>query len=118
MTDDERDALLMAMAKATANQRLQLEQFASGVREDLQQIFGALLTMQPKQLVPPAAHAAPKPEERPPTGRHELIGGVVVEVPESTQRQASNTLTALRWIATVVLAGGGWLIHLWKVLHP
>lgn len=96
MTDDERE-LLKAIARQCANTQLLLERFASGAREDLGQIFGGLLVIDGgvRRI---EAIVAPKPRlvtdeepEREHTGRHELIGGVVVEVPDSTKRRAVNT---------------------------
>lgn len=45
------------------------------------------------------------------TGRHELIGGVIVEVPDSTKRRAVNTMAIVKYLVGAILAGGGWVMH-------
>lgn len=126
MTDDERDALIRSTAKSSANTLLLLDKLASGLREDLGQVFGALLTIDGAMNQPKTSTAAPAPAETPKngvpaksehTGRHDLIGGISVEVPEDTARRAITTWAVLRglWYVAVTIAGGaGWLLHLWR----
>lgn len=40
MTDDERDAVLRATARTSANTLLIVEKLATGLREDLGQVYG------------------------------------------------------------------------------
>ena len=86
-----------------------------GLREDLGQVFGALLTIDGNlSRRSNGKSEAPVREE---TGRHELIGGISVEVPEDTARRALTTWAVLRgiWYVLVTLVGGaGWLLHLWR----
>ncbi len=123
MTDDERDALIRSSARSGANTLLLLEKLASGLREDLGQIFGALLTIDGNlSRRPNGKSETPPPEPQDTgrhdtTGRHELIGGISVEVPEDTARRALTTWAVLRgiWYVLVTLVGGaGWLLHLWR----
>ena len=116
MTDDERDALIRSSAKSAANTLLLLDKLASGLREDLGQIFGALLTIDGNLSRRPNGKASTKPE-REETGRHELIGGISVEVPEDTARRAITTWAVLRglwYVAVTIVGGAGWLLHLWR----
>ena len=115
MTDDERDALIRSTAKSAANTLLLLDKLASGLREDLGQVFGALLTIDGDlSRRSNGKSEAPVREE---TGRHELIGGISVEVPEDTARRALTTWAVLRglwYVAVTIVGGAGWLLHLWR----
>ena len=48
------------------------------------------------------------------TGRHELLGGLAVEVSDETARRAINTWAILKFVAGAIIlaiSAGGWILH-------
>ena len=121
MTDDERDALAKSSARSTANTAMLLDQLANGLCEDLQQIWGALAAINARLPPPPdkpkPKNGAPDAGAREHTGRHELLGGIVFEVPDSTKRAASNTYEFAKTAGKFVVGGIGWVLATLHWLH-
>lgn len=110
-TDRALEALVKAVTSLTQTLRAVDSRRDSAAREMHIAVIARLEDIQ-------SAIVAPKPKlvngRNDEAGRHELLGGLAVEVDEETKRRAQNTWAVLRFIGGAIvtaIAAGGWILH-------